>query len=138
MISIPATPSVRATIPARPSVSRAWKVRGSVRLTFRANRAGGPARREAAAGSAVSTTSSCGPAASVLDSALGECVADSSDGQHERRSGRVVLDLLPEVADMDVDRLFVLVEGGVVAQELEEFRARLVAVRSRGVGGRSC
>src|SRR5205814_9303452 len=35
-------------------------------------------------------------------------------------SGRVVLDLLPQVTDVDVDRLLVLVEGVIVTKELEE------------------
>src|SRR5450759_4469036 len=53
-------------------------------------------------------------------SALDEGVADSPHGQHEDRRGRVVLDLLAQVADVDVDRLLVLVEGLVVAQELQQ------------------
>src|SRR6185295_9680394 len=53
-------------------------------------------------------------------SALSEGVPDSPDRQHERRRRRVVLDLLAQVADVDVDRLLVLVEGLVVAQELEQ------------------
>src|SRR5665811_1383451 len=53
-------------------------------------------------------------------SALDEGVADSPHGQHEDRRGRVVLDLLAQVADVDVDRLLVLVERLVVAQELQQ------------------
>ena len=36
----------------------------------------------------------------MLDSALGECVADSSDGQYERGSGRIVLDLQGRKAEL--------------------------------------
>jgi hypothetical protein len=51
---------------------------------------------------------------------FGEGVADAADRHDERRDGRVVLDLVAEMADVDVDRLLVLVEGLVVAQELEK------------------
>ena len=56
-------------------------------------------------------------------SALGEGVADTSDRQDERRRRRVVLDLLAQVADVDVDGLLVLVERLVVAQQLEQLAA---------------
>src|SRR5664279_4527456 len=58
-------------------------------------------------------------------SALGEGVTGTSNGQHEHRHRRVVLDLLAQVADVDVDRLLVLVQGLVVAQQLEQLPARV-------------
>src|SRR4249919_1279241 len=53
-------------------------------------------------------------------SALGELVAGAPDREHELRRRRVVLDLVAQVAHVDVDRLLVLVERLVVAQELEQ------------------
>jgi hypothetical protein len=64
--------------------------------------------------------------------ALGERVPDSSDGQDERRRGRIVLDLLSQVADVDVDRLLVLVEGLVVAQELQQLGSGVDAAGPAG------
>jgi len=53
-------------------------------------------------------------------SALGEGVADTPDRLDEDGVGWVVLDLVAEVAHVDVDRLLVLVERLVVAEELQE------------------
>src|SRR5215208_4046890 len=64
-------------------------------------------------------------------SALGECVTDASNRHDERRSGGIVLDLVAEVAHVDVDRLLVLVERLVVAQELEQLAAGVDAARPR-------
>lgn len=59
------------------------------------------------------------PSRAGLALALGEGVADATDRHYEGRHGRIVLDLVAEMADVDVDRLLVLVEGLVVAEELE-------------------
>ena len=56
----------------------------------------------------------------VRASALGEGVADTAHRQHELRRRGIVLDLLAQVADVDVDRLLVLVQGLVVTEQLEE------------------
>ena len=64
-----------------------------------------------------------GPRTSAT-SALGELVAGAPDRQHELRHRRVVLDLVAQVAHVDVDRLLVLVERLVVAQQLEQLAPR--------------
>src|SRR5688500_1497130 len=99
---------VSATTPTKPSVSRAWKVRGARRRNFFSR-----------------------PRGRGL-SALGECIADSAHGQHERRRRGVVLDLVAQVADVDIDRLLVLVERLVVAEQLEQLAARVDATRPAG------
>src|SRR5579885_297484 len=53
-------------------------------------------------------------------SAFGEGVAHPPDGEDELRIGRIVLDLVAEMADVDVDGLLVLVEGFVVPDQLQE------------------
>src|SRR5579862_2913283 len=65
-------------------------------------------------------------------SALGEGVARTSDGEDEDRQRRIVLDLLAQVADVDVDRLLVLVEGLVVTEQLEELAPRVDPARPAG------
>src|SRR4029079_8360963 len=95
--------SVSATTARNAPVSRPWKVRGRSRR----RRRGRPMRR------------------SETSSALGECVADTSDRQDERGCARVVLDLVAQMAHVDVDGLLVLVERLVVAQELEQLAARV-------------
>src|SRR5687767_11032182 len=94
---------VRATTARKAPVSRPWNVRGASRR----RRRGRPTRR------------------SGLSSAFGESVADTSDRQDEGRCGRVVLDLVAQMADVDIDGLLVLVERLVVAQQLEQFGARV-------------
>src|SRR6188472_2237091 len=101
--------SVRATTARNAPVSRPWKVRGRSRRSRRGRR----------------TRRSGGR------SALGECVTDTSDRQDERRCGRVVLDLVAQMADVDVDGLLVLVERLVVAQQLEQLGARVDAPGAR-------
>src|SRR5712672_3355200 len=101
MTKIETSANVRATTPTNARVSRAWKVRG---VSFPMTRRNRPRWRGLP---------------------LGECVAHPSDGQDERGHGRIVLDFVAEMADMDVDRLLVLVEGLVVAQQLEQLRARV-------------
>src|SRR4051794_10729447 len=96
--------------PTKATVSRPWNVLGrSPRI------AGGSRkrRREAAAGRDAAVDA-------PLGSALGEGVPDTSHRQDERRIGRVVLDLLAQMAHVDVDGLLVLVERLVVAQQLEQ------------------
>ena len=66
------------------------------------------------------TTRQPGSRARPARSALGEGVADTSDRQHEHRRRRIVLDLVAQMAHVDVDRLLVLVERLVVAQQLEQ------------------
>src|SRR5258705_6099019 len=99
---------VRATTPTKARVRRAWNVRGA---SLRARRRSRPR---------------------CCCSTLGERVANPSDGQDEGRNGRVVLDLVPQVTDVDVDRLLVLVEGLVVAEELEEVAPCIDPAGSRG------
>src|SRR5206468_8531141 len=70
--------------------------------------------------------------ASTASSALGEGVADSPHGQDERGRSGVVLDLLAQVADVDVDRLLILVERLVVAEELEQLGPRVDPAGSAG------
>src|SRR3954451_18162063 len=95
--------SVSATIPVKAKASRVW------------NDWGTDGRRRSSPRPA--------PAAGWLPSAmsvLGELVARAAHGQHELRQRRVVLDLVAQVAHVDVDRLLVLVERLVVPQELEQ------------------
>src|SRR3970040_1418865 len=99
-----------ATTAAKASVSRARKVRGRIRRRNRRSVRIGVGR----------------------PSALGERVADAADGEDEGRVCRVVFELLPEVADVDVDRLLVLVERLVVADQLEQLGAGVNASRARG------
>src|SRR6185503_11157028 len=108
--------SVRATTPAKPSVSRPWSVFGPSRRI----RVGIRCRRWPASASA------------LAELALGEGVADTTDRHDERGRRRVVLDLVAEMADVDVDRLLVLVERLVVAQELQQLTPRVHAPRPRG------
>src|SRR3954447_23068088 len=89
--------SVSATTARNAPVSRPWNVLGKTRRN-------GP----------------WPPRASAALSALGEGVADTSDRQDEGRHGRVVLDLVAQMADVDVDRLLILVERFVIAQQLEK------------------
>src|SRR3954465_7159630 len=102
--------SVSVTTNRKAAVRRPWNVRGRSRR----NRPGMRARR------------------STGRSALGEGVPDTPHRQDEHRRRRVVLDLVPQVADVDVDRLLVLVEGLVVAQELEQLGAGVDPPGSRG------
>ncbi len=53
-------------------------------------------------------------------STLREGVAGAADGQDERRIPRIVLQLLAQVADVDVDGLLILVQCLVVADELQQ------------------
>jgi hypothetical protein len=96
------SPTVSAVTLTKARVRRAWNVRGSSR---RAGRRIEPPERE-------------------RRSALGEGIADPSVGQHELGLGRIVLDLVPQVADMDVDGFLVLVERLVVPEELEQLAPR--------------
>src|SRR3954471_6870100 len=102
--------SVSVTTNRKAPVRRPWNVRGRSRR----NRPGMRARR------------------STGRSALGEGVPDTPHRQDEHRRRRVVLDLVPQVADVDVDRLLVLVEGLVVAQQLQQLRARVDPPWARG------
>jgi hypothetical protein len=91
---------------------------------MRRRRGGGTGVTGVAAGAATG--------AGTAGSALGEGVPDTSHRQDERGIGRVVLDLLAQVADVDVDRLLVLVERLVVAQQLEQLAAGVDAARAAG------
>src|SRR4051794_7134062 len=107
--------------PTKATVSRPWNVLGrSPRI------AGGSRkrRREAAAGRDAAVDA-------PLGSALGEGVPDTSHRQDERRIGRVVLDLVAQMAHVDIDGLLVLVERLVVAQELEQLTSGVDAARPR-------
>ena len=65
-------------------------------------------------------------------STLGKRVPDATDRLDEGRMGRVVLELVAQVADVDVDRLLVLVERLVVAQQVEQLGAGVDAARLAG------
>src|SRR4029078_6337157 len=93
--------SVSVTTNRNAPVRRPWNVRGRSRR----NRPGRRARR------------------STGLSSLREGVADTPHRQDECRRRRIVLDLVPQVADVDVDRLLVLVERFVIAQQLEQLQA---------------
>src|SRR5947208_921307 len=143
MTTIDMIARVSTTTPTNASVSRACRLRGTMRAgTMRRSsplspevgarppvilagtgiRAGASPASPASTASKVSTGSAGG---SLSPSALGEGVADSPHGQDEGGRGGIVLDLLAKVADVDVDRLLVLVERLVVAEELEELGPRV-------------
>src|SRR6185369_6660614 len=150
---------VRPTTLANPRVSRLWRVFGPARRIIagmsRGRRFRRRARRPAVAGSVAASPSPAHPppagsarpigsipagsrigfgeaSAAVPRLPFGEGVADAADRHDERRNGRVVLDLVAEMADVDVDRLLVLVEGLVVAQELEELAPGVDPTGARG------
>src|SRR5688572_2858116 len=102
--------SVRAMTVTKATLRRAWNVRG-----FNRRRRRSQVNRRCTA-----------------SSAFREGVTDTPHGQDECGRRRVVLDLLPEMADMDVDRLLVLVERLVVAQQFEQFATRVDPPRARG------
>src|SRR5262245_41573663 len=97
--------SATATTATKPSVSRPWNVRGVTRRAPPRTTRGIRSRR--------------------ARSALGEGVADTTDRHDEARLRRVILELVAQVAHMDVDRLLVLIERLVVAEQLQELRARV-------------
>src|SRR5450756_532968 len=66
----------------------------------------------------------------VAISALREGVPRAADRQDEPRVGWIVLQLLAQVADVDVDSLLVLIQGLVVADELEQLAPRVDAPRA--------
>src|SRR4029078_7140734 len=94
-MKIATRPSVRATTPTNAIVRRAWNVRGTRRRPMRASVRPPP-------------------------SAFGEGVADTAHRLDACRRGGIVLDLVAQVAHVDVDRLLVLVERLVVAEQLEQ------------------
>src|SRR5689334_3478324 len=118
--------SVRATTPMNANVSRVWNDCGTLGRRCRGSRRG--AHPESNAGGEPAAAGSV-PRGSAT-SALGELVAGSADGQDELRQRRIVLDLVAQVAHVDVDRLLVLVEGLVVAQQLEQLAAAEHAARA--------
>src|SRR5439155_25863290 len=141
MTTIDMIARVSTTPPTNASVSRACRLRGTMRAgTMRRSSplspdvgarppvilAGAGIRAGASPASPASTVSkvSTGSAGGSL-SALGEGVADSPHGQDEGGRGGIVLDLLAKVADVDVDRLLVVVECLIVAEELEELGPRV-------------
>src|SRR5687767_9780119 len=65
-------------------------------------------------------------------STLGKRVPDSTDRLDEGRMRGVVLELVAQVAHVDVDRLLVLVESLVIAQQVEELGAGVDAARLAG------
>src|SRR5215471_4232151 len=107
MTRIVARPSDRMTTVRNATVSRPWKVRGKSRRSRWAGR-----RRPSS-------------------SALGEGVTDTTHRQDEGRRRRIVLDLVAQMGDVHVDRLLVLVEGLVVAQQLEQLGSGVDATRPR-------
>src|SRR5829696_2163051 len=98
------SPRVSTMTSTNATVRRPWNVLGMSRRRARSTPASPPA--------------GCSGRRAALTSALGEGVADTADRQDEGRRGRIVLDLLPKVAHVDVDRLLVLVERLVVSQQL--------------------
>src|SRR5439155_1685288 len=137
MTTIDMIAMVSTTTPTNASVSRACRLRGTMRAgTMRRSSplspevgarppviwAGAGIRASASATSTVSKVSTGSAAGSLSGSALGEGVADSPHGQDEGWRGGIVLDLLAQVADVDVDRLLVLVERLVVARCQHEHR----------------
>src|SRR5215470_1133967 len=100
--------NVSAMTATNATVRRPWNVRGINRRSRAGNR------------------DEDAPAAS----ALGEGVPDTSDRQDEGGDGGVVLDLVAQVAHVDVDRLLVLVERLVVAQQLQQLGAGVHASRA--------
>src|SRR5512140_3028954 len=127
MITGVVRPSVTTTTATNAMVRRLWNERGTDGLGGRTSqRRGSPP-----GGSTVDVPgeTSLGKASELPDerrpatSALGELVAGAPDRQHEAGQRRVVLDLLAQVADMDVDRLLVLVERLVVPEELQQLAA---------------
>src|SRR3974390_2450949 len=95
-------PSVTATTATKAIVRRLWNERGTDGLGART-----PRRRCSCCGVSASEP----PVSPAVDargspmSAPGELVAGAPDRQHEPRQRRVVLDLLAQVAHVDVDRL---------------------------------
>src|SRR5262245_44618258 len=106
-MKIATRPSVSATMPTNATVSRAWNVLGTSRFSPR--EMDRPDR----------------------SSALGEGVTDTAHRLDERWRGGIVLDLVAQVAHVDVDRLLVLVEGLVITQELQQLASRVHAARPR-------
>src|SRR6187455_2527776 len=109
---------VSATTPMKASVRRVWNDCGTEGRIWRPSfgrgaqpesNAWGPL--PAGEGAAAAGSVPCGSATSVL----GELVAGPAHGKHELRQRRIVLDLVAQVAHVDVDRLLVLVERLVVA-----------------------
>src|SRR5262245_29250931 len=99
----------RAMTATKARVRRAWRLLGRILRMRRSH-----AKRRSTSGSP-----------------LREGVTDATDGQDEGRRRRVVLDLLAQVADVHVDRLLVLVERLVVAQQLQQLGTGVDAARSR-------
>src|SRR5215218_7697467 len=119
--------SVGATTPMNANVRRVWNDCGTEGRRWRLSRCVGaqpeskpccPPRGAEVAGARAVAAGSV-PRGSAT-SALGELVAGATHGEHELRQRRIVLDLVAQVAHVDVDRLLVLVERLVVAQQLEE------------------
>ena len=119
--------SVSATTPMNANVRRVWNDCGTdgPDLARRPCARGAQPESNAwcplpvAEGAAAAGSVPCGSATSVL----GELVAGASHRQHELRQRRIVLDLVAQVAHVDVDRLLVLVERLVVAEQLEQLAA---------------
>src|SRR3954453_17912287 len=133
--------SVRARIPMNANVSRVWNDCGTGGRSGRASRVlrsqpdskcwSPSALGAGTEGARASGVAGFGNRASAM-SVLGELVAGAADGQDELRQGRVVLDLVPKVGHVDVDRLLVLVERLVVTEQLEQLPAREDPAGARG------
>src|SRR5215218_5936914 len=100
---------VSATTPMNAKVRRVWNERGTLGRS--------PERPSRRSGGAVSG----GRGADT--SALGELVARAAHREDELGQGGIVLDLVAQVAHVDVDRLLVLVQRLVVTEQLEELAA---------------
>src|SRR6266536_6633994 len=131
MTTMDTIPRVRTTTPTNASVSRACRVRGTIRpgRAPRRRRSPRPCPRTLSADEIDGSASVTGMTAGR--SALGERVADSPDGKDEGRRRGVVLDLLAQMAHVDVDGLLVLVERLVVAEKLERSEERRVGKECR-------
>src|SRR5215208_5314410 len=99
--------SVKATTPMNAKVRRVWNDCGTAGRSWRPSRAWGsqPESNRCPSGAGVGA-GAAGPAPRASGtSALGELVAGAPDREHELGEGGVVLDLLAQVAHVDVDRL---------------------------------
>src|SRR3954447_26689713 len=121
---------VAATTAAKATVSLAWRVRGAKRRSRRSSSRGSEPRPRT--GERRVRARRAAGASIVRSSALGKGVTDPADGLDEDRPARIVLDLVAQVAHVDVDRLLVLIEGLVVAEQVEQLGAGVDPAGSAG------
>src|SRR4051794_15963033 len=102
--------SVSATTPLNANVRRGWNDCGTEGRSCRLSRASGsqPESNRCPSGGVPWAGAAGSVPRTSATSVLGELVAGAPDGEHELRERGVVLDLLAQVAHVDVDRLLVL------------------------------